>query len=63
MNEPIDKLWNKLVRTHDRVRNGPISDRRTLDAFRNGLLTAYAIVSGESEEKVRERLMESEADR
>lgn len=63
MNEPIDKLWSELVYTNRRVRTGPISDRRTMDAYRNGLLAAYAIVTGEPERTVRERLMESETDR
>ena len=59
----IDKLWNELVHTHQRVKSGPTSDRRTLDAYRNGILTSYAIMTGQSEKVIRERLMETEAPR
>lgn len=59
----IDKLWEELTYAHDRVVNGPTSDRRTLDAYRNGLLTAYAIITDLPEKTVRERLMRNEANR
>jgi len=59
----IDKLWGELVYAHDRVINGPTSDRRTLDAYRNGLLTAYAIIVDLPEKTIRERLMRNEVNR
>ena len=59
----IDKLWKDLVYAHDRVFNGPISDRRTLVAYRNGLLTAYAIITDLPEKEIRERLIRNEMNR
>jgi len=59
----INKLWDELTYAHNRVINGPTSDRRTLDAYRNGLLTAYAIIMDEPEKKIRERLMQNEVNR
>jgi hypothetical protein len=56
----LEKLWKELVYTHERVATGPTSDRRTLAAYRNGILTAYAIITGQSEEQVRVDLMGSE---
>ena len=59
----IDKLWEELAYAHDRVIHGPTSDRRTMDAYRNGLLTAYAIIVDLPEKTVRERLMRNEVNR
>lgn len=56
-------LWDELVYAHERSIKGPASDRRTMDAYRNGLLTAYAIITDESEATIRGRLMENEASR
>jgi hypothetical protein len=59
----IEELWDALIDAHERVRTGPMSDRREIAAYRNGLLAAYAIITGESESKVRVRLMENEVER
>lgn len=60
---PLRDLWDELVYAHERSVKGPASDRRTMDAYRNGLLTAYAIMAGELEAETRKRLMENEASR
>lgn len=59
--KPLRDLWDELLYAHERSIKGPASDRRGIIEFRNGLLKAYAIMTGESEATIRERLMENEA--
>jgi len=63
VSDATERLWDELAYAHQRTINGPTSDRRTLMAYRNGLLTAYTIITGEPEEKIRIKLMENETTR
>ena len=63
MSDATEKLWNELVYAHERTIKGPAADRRSIAAYRNGLLTAYTIITGEPEEKIRIKLMETETTR
>jgi len=63
LQERIDELWGELVQASMRISLGPISDRRTAIAYRDGLITAYSIITFTSDTKIRERLIGIEASR
>lgn len=49
-------LWNELVLQHEFSGTVPLSERPTQRAYRDGLMRAYALLTGETRDAIGEEL-------